>query len=91
VLQSVIPRVKSAAIFIGRHGLGRWQALELRAFISQCVDRKIPVIPVLLPQTEEIPEELLFLRELNHVRFKDTTQDNAAIARLTWGITGKKP
>jgi hypothetical protein len=91
VLQSVIPRVKSAAIIIGKHGIGRWQSLELRAFISQCVGRKIPVIPVLLPHTEGIPKELLFLRELNHVSFKNSIQDSAAIDKLVWGITGKKP
>lgn len=91
VIQSVIPRVKSAAILIGRHGIGRWQALELRAFISQCVERNIPVIPVLLPHTGGIPQELLFLRELNYVSFEGGTQNDAAIGKLVWGITGKKP
>jgi hypothetical protein len=39
--------------------LGRWQALELQTFISQCVERNIPVIPVLLLGVAEIPENLL--------------------------------
>lgn len=90
VIQDIIPRVKSAAIFIGRHGIGSWQAVELRAFISQCVERRIPVIPVLLPQTKEIPQELLFLRGLNYVRFENDIQDATALGKLVWGITGRK-
>ena len=53
VIQEAIPKVKSAAIFIGTKDIGKWQVLELRAFISECVERNIPVIPVLLPDVEE--------------------------------------
>ena len=89
VIQQAIATVKSAAIFIGEQGLGRWEALELRSFISQCVERGIPVIPVLLPGVERIPDDLLFLRELNWVRFT-TADDPEAIKNLCWGITGKR-
>ena len=88
VIQQAIATVKSAAIFIGEQGLGRWEALELRSFISQCVERGIPVIPVLLPGVERIPDELLFLKQLNLVRFK-TVDDPEAIKNLYWGITGE--
>jgi len=89
VIQQAIATVKSAAIFIGEQGLGRWEALELRSFISQCVERGIPVIPVLLPGVERIPDDLLFLRELNWVRFT-TINDPEAIKNLYWGITGER-
>ena len=31
VIQQVIPNVKTAAIFIGPEGLGKWQVMELRS------------------------------------------------------------
>ena len=65
VIQPAILEVRSTAIFLGPGSLGRWQVLELRAFVSQCVERHIPVIPVLLPGVDEIPQRFVFLRELN--------------------------
>jgi hypothetical protein len=53
------------------------------------VERNIPVIPVLLPGVKKIPEELIFLRELNWVEFKNSVFEKDAINRLIWGITGK--
>jgi CHASE2 domain-containing sensor protein len=90
VIGLAILRVRSTAIFLGPGGLGRWQALELRAFVSQCVERKMPVIPVLLPGVEEIPQTLVFLRELNWVSFHRSTDEAEALDRLVWGITGQK-
>ena len=90
VIQQAIPKVKSAAVIIGPKGLGRWQALELRSFISQCVDKGLPVIPVLLPGITELPPELLFLKELNWVRFKESIDEVEALERLEWGIRGER-
>lgn len=89
-IQGAITSVKSAAIIVGNHGLGKWQILELRSFISQCVTNNLPVIPVLLPGTKELPTELTFLSELNHVRFQKP-DDRHAYGKLAWGITGQKP
>jgi CHASE2 domain-containing sensor protein len=91
VLQSAILEVRATAIFLGPAGLGRWQALELRAFVSQCIERHIPVIPVLLPGVVEIPQSLVFLRELNCVSFRRSTNEVEALDRLVWGITGRRP
>lgn len=90
VIQQVIPKIKSAAVFIGPKGLGKWQTLELRAFISQCVEHDIPVIPVLLPGVQDISSYLVFLKELNSVRFSNLN-DSEALDNLVWGITGKNP
>ncbi|HEY5706736.1 MAG TPA: CHASE2 domain-containing protein [Terrimicrobiaceae bacterium] len=90
VIGLAILRVKSTAIFLGPGGLGRWQTLELRAFVSQCVERQIPIIPVLLPGVDEIPQTLVFLRELNWVSFHGSTDEPEALDRLVWGITGQK-
>lgn len=91
VIQRAMPEVGAAAIFIGSQGLGRWEALELRTFISRCLDSEIPVIPVLLPGVDELPGELLFLRELSWVRFIDRIDDIEGLDNLEWGITGIHP
>lgn len=90
IIQQAISEVKTAAIFIGASGLGKWQVVELRTFISRCVEANIPVIPVLLPNVTELPENLLFLNELNWVSFK-SLDDEAALDNLVWGISGKHP
>jgi len=48
-IQSTVLRSDAAAVCIGPASIGRWQALEIRTFLEQCVDRQVPVIPVLLP------------------------------------------
>jgi len=88
VIQGVVPKVKSAAIFVGSKGLGRWQTLELRAFVSRCIEMGLPVIPVLLPGVTTIPDVLPFLRELNWVRFAKRVDETEVLKRLEWGITG---
>jgi small GTP-binding protein len=91
ILQEAIQKIKSAAIFIGIHGLGRWQEAELKTFISQCVENEIPVIPVLLPGVQNIPEELVFLKQLKCVKFDNQLEDDKILDNLEWGITGIKP
>jgi hypothetical protein len=91
VIQATIPHVKSAAIFIGPKGLGRWQVVELRAFLSECIDKGIPVIPVLLPGVNTLPEKLRFLRELHRVSFATGIGEEGALDDLEWGIRGVHP
>lgn len=91
VIQEAIPQVKSAVIFIGPLGLGAWQAVELRALITRCVKKGIPVIPVLLPGVNDFPEKLLFLSEYRSVSFSKQIDEVEALDNLEWGITGKRP
>ncbi len=91
VIQKAIPRVQSAAICIGLQGLGQWQEEELDALQTQCVKADISLIPVLLPDVEEIPENLLFLQQRNWVRFANGIDDVKALNDLEWGITGERP
>jgi hypothetical protein len=90
VIQKIIKDIPAAAIFIGKKGLGKFQMIELQSFISQCVENDIPVIPVLLPEAEEIPSELIFLRQFNWVKFKNDINDESALTRLIAGITAAK-
>jgi hypothetical protein len=91
VILRAIPKVKSAAIIIGPNGLGKWQILELKTFISRCVDEDIPVIPVLLPGAPALPPNLLFLNELTWVEFSENIEEKDELDKLIWGITGQKP
>lgn len=89
-IQSAVRTVRSAGIVIGRAGVGRWQQLEIRTFVDRCVTHRVPVIPILLPGVSEVPEELVFLRGLHHVRFR-STDDPEALRNLVWGVTGERP
>ena len=62
----------------------------MRAFLEQSVKRKLPVIPVLLPNAPIKLELPLFLQSFTWVDLRGglTVQ---ALDRLEWGITGIKP
>ncbi|GIM88295.1 toll/interleukin-1 receptor domain-containing protein [Paractinoplanes toevensis] len=90
VIQSAVLTAGAAAVCIGPAGVGRWQALEIRTFLEQCVNRGVPVIPVLLPGADRVPEDLVFLRNLHHVRFAAGLDEKAALDQLVWGITGHR-
>ena len=42
-LEKQIEQIKSAAVFVGKSGFGPWQKREMRAFLSEFVDKGIPV------------------------------------------------
>ena len=44
-----IETVKSAAVFIGQHGVGPWQTREIIALLDQFDKRGCPVVPAILP------------------------------------------
>ncbi|MEQ9670503.1 toll/interleukin-1 receptor domain-containing protein [Coleofasciculus sp. G2-EDA-02] len=91
VIQQAIPNVKSAAIFFGLVGTGNWQEEEISVIISQSRNANIPVIPVLLPGVNKVPDDLLFLSQRNWVDFVSSLDDIKALDLLEWGITRKKP
>jgi len=89
LLEQQIQDIGSAAILVGESGLGPWQNSEMRAFITEFVDRKCPVIPVILKSCKIVPQLPLFLRQFTWVDFRKPEPD--PIERLLWGITGTKP
>lgn len=89
-IQSAMGSVGSAAIVVGKSGLGPWEEVELKAFISECIDAELPVIPVLLPGAS-VPKALKFLRQLTWVEFGDSVDEQTPLERLYWGITGERP
>ncbi len=90
VLEQVIETAGSAAVLVGQDGLGPWQVPEMRACLSEFVDRELPVIPVLLPEAHQRPKLPLFLRNLTWVDLRPSL-DKEGLDRLVWGIQGVKP
>ncbi len=80
--------IKAAAVFIGRKGIGPWQSEEMQAFLIQFVQKKRPVIPVLLGSARKKPKIPPFLGNRTWVDFR--VDDPDPMDDLVWGITGKK-
>jgi WD40 repeat protein len=90
LLEERINQIKSAAVFVGKNGRGPWQDMELYAFLRKFVKRqqKCPVIPVILPDCNNIPELPTFLESMTWVDFRKRDPD--PMEMLIWGITGKR-
>ncbi|MFX0200176.1 MAG: toll/interleukin-1 receptor domain-containing protein [Candidatus Hodarchaeota archaeon] len=88
LLEEQIAKIKTAAVFVGQSGMGPWQDIELRAFLSEFVRRRCPVIPVILPKCLTVPQLPLFLKQFIWVDFRKTTPD--PFEHLLWGIRGRK-
>ena len=88
VLEEQIPRIKSAAVFVGSSGRGPWQDQELHAFLRQFVKRSLPVIPVLLGDAGAEPDLPVFLEGMTWVDWRRSEPD--PLERLVWGVTGER-
>lgn len=83
-----IVKVPSAAIFIGQGAIERGQALQVYSFIDQYVQRECRVLPVILPGTKNVSQLGVFLTNFTGVDFR--RREPEPLARLIWGITGKR-
>jgi len=89
-LEKIISTVKAAAVVVGADGLGPWEIPEMYACLSQFINRKMSVIPVLLPGAPCQPELPMFLTGFTWVDLRaGLTHDGVGLLR--WGITGEKP
>ncbi len=84
---------KTCVVFLGPNGLGPWQKQELQVAIDKRArDEAFHVIPVLLPGAERPRRgdvaHLEFLINASWVEFLKTLDDERALNRLMWGITG---
>ena len=84
-----IENIESAAVFVGKSGIGPWQNREILALLHQFVNRKCPVIPVVLPSAEVSLELPWTLQNLHFVDFRRNIPD--PLLQLVWGVTGQKP
>jgi hypothetical protein len=85
-LEKQISRIKMAAVFVGKNGLGPWQQMEMEAFLRRFVSTGRPVIPVLLVDAPQEPELPVFLAGMAWVDFR--VEDPDPMRQLLWGITG---
>ncbi len=88
LLEQQIGQIKTAAVFVGKDGIGPWQHMEIQALLREFVKRRCPVIPVLLPEALSEPELPIFLKGMTWVDFRKRDPD--PLERLIWGITGKR-
>ncbi len=88
-LEQQIRTIKSAAVFVGKTGMGPWHLSEMDALLRQFKKRNCPVIPVLLPDAPQEPELPIFLEEMSWVDFRKQEPD--PFEELLWGITGQPP
>ena len=88
-LEEQIEQIQSAAVFVGNSGFRPWQKREMRAFLSEFVERGIPVIPVLLEDAPKKPKLPIFLKSFVWVDFRHS--ESNPMGRLIWGITQIKP
>jgi hypothetical protein len=88
LLEQEIEKIKSAAVFVGKEGIGPWQQMELEAFLLRFVRQGHPVIPVLLPGAPAEPKLPTFLENMTWVDFRRKEPDS--MGQLLWGITGER-
>jgi serine/threonine protein kinase/GTPase SAR1 family protein len=91
-LEQQIGQIKSAAVFVGKEGIGPWQQQELEVFLREFVKRDCPVIPVILSDAPQKPELPLFLESIRWVDFHEQApaQDLDPMGLLIWGIRGER-
>jgi hypothetical protein len=90
-INQAIPRVKSAVIFFSSRGLGNTQKSEVNTLIDISISTSIPLIPVLLPELNTIPQglSLSLMNHNNPVRFT-RINDFEALDKLEAAIKGSK-
>jgi conflict system STAND superfamily ATPase/TIR domain-containing protein len=93
LLENEVGGSRAAVIFIGPHGLGDWQEMEMQLALVRQIDEKkagrsFPVIPLILPGAT--PEkELGFLKLYTWVDLRGRLDDPAAIDELERAVRGE--
>jgi hypothetical protein len=67
-----INSIKSAAVFVGESGIGPWQQEEMQSFLSEFVERKCRVIPVILSSATKTPDLPWLLKNRHRIDFPST-------------------
>ena len=87
VLEQQIKQIKSAAVFIGKHGISPWQERELNALLNESIERNCLVIPIFLSDVPIETELPIFLKEMTCVDFRKNEPN--PIEQLIRGINEK--
>ena len=87
--QQAIGKIEKGVICIGESVLKPRRILELEKFVNQCVERNIPLIPLVLPGAGSALDALSFLKEFHSISFKENIEDQQAFDSLEYEIVGK--
>jgi hypothetical protein len=88
-LELDVPKIRAVAVFVGESGIGPWQSVEMRAFLSEFVERHCAVIPVILEDCSNVPSLPIFLKQFMWVDFRNSIPD--PFKQLFCGIAGQRP
>jgi hypothetical protein len=85
---------RAVITFIGPEGFGPAQEREVQQALSLQMERQIPVIPVLLPNAQDVRQTLSFLDQNTWIDFREGIPADAGasmeFARLIFGITNDR-
>ncbi|WP_164009902.1 TIR domain-containing protein [Pyxidicoccus trucidator] len=88
-LAQQLKSARSVLVCIGNHGFGPWQNMEQASFLQQHVERKCPIIPVILEGYDGVAQQPPFLDGIHGVDLRKSEPD--PIEHLLFGITGRRP
>ncbi len=74
-LEQQIEEIKAAAVFVGSNGIGPWHEFEIRAFLSEFMNRKCPVIPIILPSANSVPKLPIFLSPIMWIDMRESRDE----------------
>jgi len=89
LLEQNLVNCKSVVAMVGPRGLGGWQKREIYKALDRQVGEDMPVIPVLLPGTED--PALGFLALNTWVDLRGGLDDDAALDILAKAVRGEPP
>jgi len=75
-LQQQIGTTKKACVCIGEDGIGTWQNEEIMSFLDRSAQRNFPIIPIILPNVNNIPEIPSFLKTRQFSDLRNNYEDN---------------
>jgi len=81
---------RTAAVLVGKDGLGPWQLEEMEVVLQLAARHRKKLIPVLLSGASKKPRLPLFIKNRTWLDLRNGLVKEG-IDKLIWGITGKKP
>lgn len=71
------------ALFFGLHGLGEFQEKwEVNAIIMLALNKKLRIIPILLPGVNELPKDQPFFASLRYLQFHNSVDEAKPLKEL---------
>jgi tetratricopeptide (TPR) repeat protein len=88
-LERILETTRTVAVCVGESGFGPWEEPEMEAALSEYVRRRLPVIPVLLPNAPADLKLPLLLKGFIWVDLRNGMNEER-LDRLVRGIKGPK-